>query len=288
MNFIQQNILYTVAQGGHLDVARLLFARGIEIEIAHLDAAASSGSPELFDAILACSVEPGRRSSPDDDGDDATIFCARATASQCFGELLDADQIKPLRERLLEQLVKQRHRRDDIVERVCEQLVLIGASHPVLSPLHLVVNRGEGANSYDERTDAALTTALLDAGHDIDTPFPYAGIDCGATPMMRAAACGRRSLVELLLSRGANARACDARGMGAAAWASRAGDPTLADLLVSAGAERQRWAEPAPHFEPITTPVDEPEIDLVTKIGCFGLALAGAIGLFFWALIKWG
>jgi ankyrin repeat protein len=74
---------------------------------------------------------------------------------------------------------------------------------------------------------------LLDHGAELDVIED----EYRSTPLGLAARWGRRPLVELLLSRGANPNACGAAWSRPLAWARKKGHAEIERALLAAGAE---------------------------------------------------
>lgn len=298
---IQQNILYTVAEGGDLETVQYLLARGIELDVAQLEAAARSGNTEVFEAILRCpALRLATGSSPSEASEDVDRdgpgFQSSPGSPERFGDFLPLEVIAPLWRLLLVRLIRFRDRYEDAAARTrslgASAIVPRGVAVPYeaqLPPLHALCDPAEGARQcVDEVRDGEVAMALLEAGHPADEASPFDR----STALMRAAGHGRRPLVELLLARGADPKALDILGRSTAAWADRAKDLELVELLVTAGAERQLWTEPPP-TEP--TALSNPAgrggtqgLEIEVWIGLVTLVVSAVIILFFWLLIRFG
>lgn len=288
------DILHAVARAGDLDTLRFLLGRGVEVGASHLGSAAESGHPEVFLAIADCPVRrEGER-----------VFAAIAHDPSApespppFRALLADDTIRDAQPKLLRAFLGIRDRFSDAEARL-ESLIAAGAlrggEHEPLPPLHVLVTPlANPVGPRAETEDVRLARVLLDAGEPVDAQFPYGNSpDFGATPMMRAAGFGRAELVSFFLERGAEPRAKDADGRGAAAYADRAASLELTAQLVAAGAEPQRWVDVARASQGAVKneAVNSHGLEhdrLMMKIGCVAFAVAGLIGVFFWLLARFG
>lgn len=292
------DILHAVARGGDLDTLRFLLGRGVELGASHLGSAAESGHPEVFLAIADCPVRrDGERSfaaiGPPED------YRSTPESPTTLRTLLSGGTtIRDAQPTLLRHFLGIRDRFADAEARLAS-LIDAGAlrrgEHEPLPPLHVLVNPlVNPVGPRAETEDLRLARVLLDAGEPVDAPFPYENSpEWGATPMLRAAGFGRAELVGFFLERGADPRARDAKGRGAAAYADRAASVELVAQLIAAGAQPQRWidvpsASQAPVKHEAATPHGQEHDLLMMRIGCLAFAVAGLIGGFFWLLIRFG